>query len=595
MKSKKLFYAMMILVLVLVPILAGAVSTTLVISEFKTRGLNASDEFIEVRNISASPIDLGDYKIDYASASGSISNRVTFTSGTYLPAGKTILAVNAVSLSYLTMADATYGSGIADSGQLAVRKTSDDSVVDAVAWGTGITFVFGNTDTTLGYTSSDTTSSRERKPAGVNTTDTDSNLNDFMVQASPSPTSLGIPKLMDLVQSPFVPNASQACNLTVTAYGTGGNTLSKLTVSWSVGTVVQASIEMTAGASSTYTAALAGQANGAAVRYNITAYDNAGNTVALEKGYVVGTTQIATLRESDAYGTSLVEGLAARAAGIVTVDAGVFASGSLSVYMQDNSGPQGWSGLNVYSPLSTYGNVSAGNSAVVEGVVTLYNGLLELAVGPTYGGGTVDITGGPYPLPAAVILPSLDGSLEDYEGILVVIPDFYSTFTASTTGSQNYDGWRSGDPNDKVTLRLWSPTGLSATPPAGYPIGLKGILGQYDYSSPYLDSYQIMPRKTADFGSTLVLTPPESKAVKPNQVVSFSVSGGTGPYTWSVVSSGGASGNLDSTTGSTVNLTVGPNNGILYLVVYDSGSVYGASGLLTVTPTSAPLFWDLTK
>jgi len=593
MRGKNRLIAGLGVLAVFLPVLAGAVSTTLVISEFKARGLNANDEFVEIRNISASPIDLGDYKLDYASSGGSIANRVTFTSGTYLPVGKTLLSVNAASLSYISMADATYASGIADSGQLAIRKVADDSVVDAVAWGTGITYVFGNTDTTIGYTSSDTTSSRERKPAGVNTTDTDSNLNDFMVQATPSPTALGIPKLLNLIQSPFVPDAAQACNLTVTAYGTGGNTISKVTVSWALGTVAQTAIEMTAGASSTYTAVLPGQANGSVVRYSVTAYDNAGNTLALEKGYVVGTTQIAALRASDAYGTSLVEGLAARAAGIITVNAGAFASGSLSVYMQDNSGTLGKSGLNVYSTLSTYGTVSAGDSAVVEGVVTMYNGLLELASGPTYGGGTVVVVSSGNALPAAVVVPSLSGSLEAYEGIIVEIPDFYSTFTASTTGSQNYNGWRGGNSGNIITLRLWSTTGLSATPPASYPISIKGILGQYDYSSPYLDSYQIMPRTAADFTTTLVVSPAESTGVKPNQVVGFSVTGGTGPYTWSITSSGGASGTLSSSSGAAVNLTVGPNNGTLYMLVTDSVGNHGITGLLTVTPTSAPIYREL--
>jgi hypothetical protein len=593
MQSKKILITGLSILALLMPILAGAVSTTLVISEFKARGANGYDEFIEIRNISASPIDLGDYDVAYGSSGGSISKLVSFTSGTYLPAGKTILAVNASSPSYIGLADVTYTGGISDNGQLAIRKISDSSVVDATAWGTGsFTYVFGNT-TVIRVVTADSTKSIERLPFGINTTDTDNNVADFQLQTTPNPTALGIPKMTDLLQSPFVPNAAEACNLTVTAYGTGGNTISKVTVNWSVGTVAQAPIEMTAGASSTYTAVIPGQADGSIVRYSVVAYDNAGNTLALEKGYVVGTTAISVLRESDANGISLVDGLAARAAGIITVNAGAFASGTLSVYMQDNSGTLGKSGLNVYSSLSTYGTVSAGDSAVVEGVVTMYNGLLELASGPTYGGGTVVVVSSGNALPEAVVVPSLAGSLETYEGIIVEIPDFYSTFTASTTGSQNYNGWRGGDSGHQITLRLWSPTGLSATPPASYPISIKGILGQYDYSSPYLDSYQIMPRTAADFATTLVVSPAENIGVNPNQVVGFSVTGGTGPYIWSITSSGGASGTLSSSSGASVNLTVGPNNGTLYMIVTDSVGNHGVTGIMTVTPTSAPVYREL--
>ena len=590
MPSKKLFYVL--LALILVPILCQAVSTTLVISEFAARGpANASDEFIEIKNISGSAIDLGDYVISYSSAGGSTpSNIVTFTPGTLLGAGKYFLCANSASSTYKPLADATFSSGAADNGQLAIRKASDNSVVDAVAFGTITLYSFGNTDTTLGFTSATPTPSRERKPTTVNNQDTDSNLNDFIVQATPTPTALGVPKLASITQVPFVPNASQSVALTVTAYGTGGNTISKVSVAWSLNTVNQTGIEMTAGASSTFTATIPGQANGSVVRYTITVYDSAANTLGSAGGYIVGTTAIATLRQSDANAVSLYNGLAARAGGVATVASGAISTTSLSVFMQDNSGSFGASGINVYSRLNSL-VVAEGNQLVVEGLVTNFNGLLELEVGTTSSYGSLTVTG-TTAVPTPILIPSLDLVGEANEGLLVYVADVYSSFTASTTASINAVMYRGGNATETLTMRIYNTTGANTTPPT-YPVGVIGVIGQQDYSGPYTEGYQLSPRKTADFVGTLVVSSEDDRGLKPNQVASFSVTGGTGPYTWSIVSSNGASGSLNTATGASVTLTVGAGTGYLYLVVQDAGGLKGSSGYFTITPTSAPLFREL--
>jgi len=63
-------------------------SQTLVISEFRTRGPNgASDEFIELLNISASAVDIGGWKVNGSNNVGGTSTRATILAGTTLSAG----------------------------------------------------------------------------------------------------------------------------------------------------------------------------------------------------------------------------------------------------------------------------------------------------------------------------------------------------------------------------------------------------------------------------------------------------------------------------------------------------------------------------
>src|SRR5438874_7200462 len=60
-----------------------AVSTTVVISEFRVRGPNGgSDEFIELYNVTNGPINIGGWKINGSSSTGVTSTRLTITLGT---------------------------------------------------------------------------------------------------------------------------------------------------------------------------------------------------------------------------------------------------------------------------------------------------------------------------------------------------------------------------------------------------------------------------------------------------------------------------------------------------------------------------------
>src|SRR5262245_60301139 len=64
-----------------------AVSSTVVISEFRFRGPNGgSDEFVELYNLTSSSIDISGWKLRGSNNAGTVSDRATVPSGKTIPA-----------------------------------------------------------------------------------------------------------------------------------------------------------------------------------------------------------------------------------------------------------------------------------------------------------------------------------------------------------------------------------------------------------------------------------------------------------------------------------------------------------------------------
>jgi predicted extracellular nuclease len=172
-----------------------AVSTTVVISEFRTRGPNGgNDEFIELYNMTSSPINVGGWKINGSNSSGTVSTRLTINAGTTIPAHGHFLATNAASGGYSgsVPGNQTYTTGITDNGGIALLMP-DNTIVDQVGMSTGSAYKEG---TVLTPMSVNTNQSYERKPGGQqgSTQDTDNNADDFFFNASTSdPQNLSSP------------------------------------------------------------------------------------------------------------------------------------------------------------------------------------------------------------------------------------------------------------------------------------------------------------------------------------------------------------------------------------------------------------------
>src|SRR5690242_3512868 len=68
---------LMVAAIVLAVGTAQAVSTSVVISEFRTRGPNGgNDEFVELYNMSASTVSIGGWKVNGSNNAGTVSTRV---------------------------------------------------------------------------------------------------------------------------------------------------------------------------------------------------------------------------------------------------------------------------------------------------------------------------------------------------------------------------------------------------------------------------------------------------------------------------------------------------------------------------------------
>jgi hypothetical protein len=93
---------------------------------------------------------------------------------------------------------------------------------------------------------------------------------------------------------------------------------------------------------------------------------------------------------------------------------------------------------------------------------------------------------------------------EVYEGMLIKI------LQADTTGSG--DPWPSSGNADieitddggtsVLTLRIDQDTNIDGSPEPNWPVDIQGIFTQFDFSAPYTEGYQIMPRDTADIGAS---------------------------------------------------------------------------------------------
>jgi len=84
----------------LAPATAASAASDIVISEFRTRGpVGGNDEFVEIRNKSASPVPIGGLALQGCASGtpGTASNRATVPAGVTLAPGQAYLFANSTS------------------------------------------------------------------------------------------------------------------------------------------------------------------------------------------------------------------------------------------------------------------------------------------------------------------------------------------------------------------------------------------------------------------------------------------------------------------------------------------------------------------
>jgi predicted extracellular nuclease len=169
-----------------------AVSSTLVVSQVQVAGTNAADEFVELHNISAAPINVNGFKVVYRAATGTSDVSLATLGNVSIPAGGYFLVGAAPGYDGGVPADATYADGgsgrlAAAGGGLAVRDAAD-VVVDSVAYGTATNAFREGTTTPAAPAANNSIS---RKNAGRQ--DTDNNSADFETLTPSAPRNSSTP------------------------------------------------------------------------------------------------------------------------------------------------------------------------------------------------------------------------------------------------------------------------------------------------------------------------------------------------------------------------------------------------------------------
>ena len=183
-----------------------AVSSTVVISEFRTVGPNGgNDEFIELYNLSNSAVDISGWTIRGSNNAAGVSIRLTVSASTSIPAHGHFLATNSSASGYSgsVPGNQTYTTGITNDGGIALFNASA-TIIDQVGMSTGSAYKEGTVLTPL---TTNTNRGYERKPGGANgsTQDTDNNSTDFQLLTPSDPQNLS---------SAPTPSVNQAINTT---------------------------------------------------------------------------------------------------------------------------------------------------------------------------------------------------------------------------------------------------------------------------------------------------------------------------------------------------------------------------------------------
>jgi endonuclease G, mitochondrial len=169
--------------------LAVLASPHLVISQFQASGGSDNDEFIEIKNTSATPFDLNGYRLVYRSASGTNDVAITaWTTSTIVAPGGYYL-VASTSYDGATTPDITFNNATcscalsANGGGLGIRQgpVNTGTLIDSVAWGTATNEFREGTVTTVPGANN----GKARNGSGC--TDTDNNSADFSTTIPSAP------------------------------------------------------------------------------------------------------------------------------------------------------------------------------------------------------------------------------------------------------------------------------------------------------------------------------------------------------------------------------------------------------------------------
>ena len=302
------------------------------------------------------------------------------------------------------------------------------------------------------------------------------------------------PAFVDLARDPCVPNENQATTISVTAV----NGVDAGSIDYSVNGGGIQNVALTVDGTSADTTFLSGSIPGQApdetlVEYtvNITNTSEALTTVSFQRGYFVGTTEVATLRVNDANERNIYDGYGARVNGNVTAAYSIFSGTNTDWYLQDATG-----GINVFKFGPHSVQPGLGDDVTVEGQLDQFNGKLEISSGGDCDTVLVEINGaGSPPAPTEVLTCDLN---EDDEGLLVRIVEANFIFETAGDTLMNNNSYLISNCFPGIDIFADADTDVPGLILATPFINIVGIAGQFDFSPPFRNNYQIVPRARTD-------------------------------------------------------------------------------------------------
>ncbi len=298
------------------------------------------------------------------------------------------------------------------------------------------------------------------------------------------------PSITGVTQTPVAPTPSD--DVFVTAEVADNGTLDNVDLVYTVDSGTPVVLDMTISAARVqYEAEIPMQPEGSMVEYYIEATDNDMETStsatfsytseSLSCGDIA-----ADMRVQDADEVPVNLYSVQQLCGIVTV-AHEFGDPGPG-YLQTSSGAMAF-----YSELFTNAECAIGDSVVMVGELDFYNGLTELY--PT-GSFTVISSGNPVPAPTVITPAEFNEANEAYL-ISVENVEFLTPGVQDVSSSQNFLATVGVD---TITVRIDSDLGDEMSQfilPSG-PTTVTGVLGQFDFSAPHTEGYQLLPRFQAD-------------------------------------------------------------------------------------------------
>ncbi|MFA7330537.1 MAG: phospholipase D-like domain-containing protein [Candidatus Delongbacteria bacterium] len=506
-----------------------------VISElrfYEVSGIN--EEFVEIHNPTAAAVDVGGWKIQYKSATGTTwQDKQTLPAGQLLLPGRYLLYGGTAVVPAPDFATGV-APGLGNSGGHVRLVNAQSATIDRVAWLTGdtpegtvisVAHARGGSYERKAF---ETSTAAGMAPGGAdalegNGWDANNNAADFVThdtagtcspQNSASPAEPDVPLedgsgtatiSPDLVTTPdpvdvsitvtgedyvltivevVLPEGWEAASVAVEGAGFEGGTF---TSSNGVLRVEGAQVSDLNDGTFTLSAVSHPMATSAYTFVVRTAVEGGTPTPITQSPaiQVLGDPiPCSALRENGIDGLPLLLGQTVVVRGVITADT----QQGVAVYMQDETG-----GLVCYSSTLSAA-VNVGDDVTVMGTVTHFNGLVELTPATLMETHATGVVVEPTVVTCAQVMGQ-GAAGEPYEGLLLRIDGITVDGTGSWAGNTNYN---ISDASGASQMRISSTCELVGTPIPTGAFDLIALCSQYDFSSPYHSGYQLLPRFASD-------------------------------------------------------------------------------------------------